>query len=191
MKQRIESIVEQLKNRSPLPALTPKSVWDAKLDEEIAALDTSALGGSKAAIALKAALHLWNDSLDVSHSYAQQIEVDPTGGYWHGLMHRMERDYGNGNYWFMRAGNHPVKALVQQAAADYLTGIVGLDALPANKVTKELIRFRDESGWTSEAFTDIVKLQESGGGLPETREMLEQLQHLELKTLFRHTYAMC
>ncbi|MBX7258053.1 MAG: hypothetical protein K1Y02_16955 [Candidatus Hydrogenedentes bacterium] len=56
--------------------------------------------------ALRAALWLYIDELDRSHSISQGIE-DTTGSYWHGIMHRREGDFGNAHYWFNRVGMHP------------------------------------------------------------------------------------
>jgi hypothetical protein len=56
--------------------------------------------------ALAAALWLYVDDLDRSHTISQQIE-DATGSYLHGIMHRREGDFANSHYWFRKAGKHP------------------------------------------------------------------------------------
>lgn len=56
--------------------------------------------------ALRAALWLYVDELDRSHSISQGIG-DATGSFWHGIMHRREGDFGNAHYWFHRVGAHP------------------------------------------------------------------------------------
>jgi len=59
--------------------------------------------------ALVAALWLYIDELDRSHSVSQSID-NPTGSYWHGIMHRREGDFGNSHYWFRKTGDHPAMA---------------------------------------------------------------------------------
>src|SRR5690554_29628 len=141
MNEKLLGIINQLKNRSTLQSLTPKAIWNLELEAEITALKLTKKG-RKEAIALMAGLHLWNDSLDASHSYAQQIEDDATGSYWHAIMHRMEQDYSNSKYWFRLAGNHPVKQSAQLVAA----------------------KLPDQRSWSCDDFVDLIKLQEVGQG---------------------------
>ena len=56
---------------------------------------------------LAAALWLYVDDLDRSHTVSQGIE-DTTGAYWHGIMHRREGDFSNSHYWMRRAVSHPL-----------------------------------------------------------------------------------
>jgi len=60
---------------------------------------------------LQAALWLYVDELDKSHTISQGIE-DQTGSFWHGIMHRREGDFSNSHYWFRRVGTHPAMALM-------------------------------------------------------------------------------
>jgi hypothetical protein len=131
---KLSRIVARLESR-PLQPLAPKRVWDRELDDEIASLAAGigASGARKASIALMAGLHLRNDSLDRSHAYAQEIEDDPTGGYWHGIIHRMEGDYWNANYWFSQAGRHPVMEKLYTRASDYIRNEVKPETLRDGK----------------------------------------------------------
>lgn len=186
MNEQLIGIINRLENRSELQALTPKHIWNAELESEIAGLK---LTKQRTAIALMAGLHLWNDSLDRSHSYAQEIEDDETGSYWHAIMHRMEQDYSNSKYWFRRANNHPVKNTVQIKAVTKLKEQTQIDTLPPSIIVNSLKQFRDQQSWNCDEFVDLVKMQESGQGTDSTRQLLELLQHIELKELFDYSYA--
>jgi hypothetical protein len=188
MNEQLQKIINRLESRTELQQLSPKQIWNAELDAEIAALDLTKQNADKTVIALMAGLHLWNDSLDRSHSFAQQIEDDPTGSYWHAIMHRMEQDYSNSKYWFRQTGHHPVKNKVQVKAAELLKHQVQLDSLPPSPIVKTLKQFRDQQSWNCDEFVDLVQLQENGQGTDETRKLLEQLQRIELVELFQYTY---
>ena len=56
--------------------------------------------------ALAAGLWLYVDELDRSHRISQGID-NPTGSYWHAIMHRREGDFSNSLYWLQRTGQHP------------------------------------------------------------------------------------
>jgi len=55
---------------------------------------------------LVSGLWLYVDELDKSHTVSQSIE-DPTGSFWHGIMHRREGDFSNSHYWFRKVDAHP------------------------------------------------------------------------------------
>lgn len=87
--------------------------------------------------ALQSGLWLYIDELDRSHTISQGIE-DPTGSFWHGIMHRREGDFSNSHYWFNRAGNHPAMkdipdydahAFIDAVAAKHRSGAEGLVAM--------------------------------------------------------------
>jgi hypothetical protein len=62
-----------------------------------------------------AAVWLLHGYLDEAHALCQDVPT-ASGSYWHGVMHRREGDYGNAQYWFRRAGDHPACA---EIAADW------------------------------------------------------------------------
>lgn len=189
MYDKLTQIIDRLEQRTDPPALTPQTVWDKGLEEKIKNLPWSEdQAADKAVIALMAGLHLRNDSLDLSHTYAQQIEDDATGSYWHAIMHRMEPDYSNSKYWFRRAGEHPVKQTMQDQAVILLKQQTELQSLPSGPIVDKLKFFRDQHSWNSDDFVDLIKLQENGQGMDETRQMLRLLQQLEIRELFHYTY---
>ncbi|QHW33322.1 hypothetical protein GZH47_22690 [Paenibacillus rhizovicinus] len=191
MNNELTLIVERLETRQTLQALMPEKAWDAALDQRIAELPiiTAATpsGDKTELIALMAGLHLLNESLDASHAHAQEIEDDPTGAYWHGIMHRMEGDFSNANYWFHNAGPHPAMQKLQDRAADWVRNSTVLSDLPEGAVRDGIAAIARQVRWNASAFTAMVALQESGGSSEDTRGALEYIQHLELEELFAHT----
>lgn len=189
----LSNIVTRLQERRPLQSLSPKRVWDASLDKAISSMvfhpEGSGLERSKEIIALKAGLHLFNDSLDQSHSYSQEIEDDATGCYWHGIMHRMEGDYFNANYWFHSAGVHPVKSLLNARVTDWLNNGIILGELQFSPIRETLFEMKRQSVWNPNAFTDIIQQQQRGQGSEETRGALEYIQYIEMTELLAYTLA--
>src|SRR5690554_5938310 len=74
MNDKVQHIISLLEHRAEPQALSPVKVWNPVLGLEISALKLTTSHPNHTAIALMAGLHLWNDNLDASHSYAQQIE---------------------------------------------------------------------------------------------------------------------
>ncbi|HLH78745.1 MAG TPA: hypothetical protein VKV29_00510 [Chthonomonas sp.] len=56
---------------------------------------------------LAAGLWLYVDDLERCHAICQNLP-DPTGAFWHGIMHRREGDFANSHYWMRRAASHPL-----------------------------------------------------------------------------------
>lgn len=187
MNQRLQAIINRLDERRETAPLSPGQTWNRELDEEIAQYGKANPPSTKQEIALMAGLHLRNDSLDRSHSYAQQIEDDATGSYWHAIMHRMEQDFWNSKYWFRQAGRHPALELTRASISEWLSSQPQLNSLPAESIINVLKRFRDDAGWNTDDFVDLISAQESGKGTDDTRVLLEELQRIELLALFRYT----
>jgi hypothetical protein len=127
-----DSLVQQLQNREPLPALVPRQVWNNEISQQVTTADDNTLFDSDSVAstrgdACRAGLLLWNDDLDASHSIAQDIE-DATGSYWHAIMHRREGDYSNANYWWRRTGEHPAFGKVHDAVLATLQSETNNDA---------------------------------------------------------------
>lgn len=179
--------------RAHTPPLAPTESWDRELERHIAALsvrpaDASDKQHELAGLALKAGLHLWNGSLDASHRLSQDVET-PLGSYWHGIMHRMERDYSNANYWFARAGRQPVHEPLQAFAAVVLAEreTEWQLAEPVGLRSKlEAIRYA--SVWTPATFTTAVELCVRSGRAAAVQPLIEAIQVEELRLLADYCY---
>jgi hypothetical protein len=85
---------------------------NAKLAAKIESLTwEKPIRDANAAQACLAGLWLLANDLDRSHRISQDLST-PEGSFWHGIMHRRERDFGNAKYWFRRVGRHPVFAVI-------------------------------------------------------------------------------
>jgi len=104
-----------LAERDPPLGLAPEGAPDGATSEAVRRV---AAGDTPEAIALRSAFLLWNGDLDGSHALSQELHT-PTGSLLHGMMHRMEGDYGNAEYWFRRVGSHPVYADIAREAAAF------------------------------------------------------------------------
>ena len=156
----------------PLGPGRPESLAATRLD----GLSPEDLFGKEAvpdrnmAAACLAGLWLYFDDLDESHRLSQEIET-PTGSYWHGLMHRRERDFGNAKYWFRRVGGHPVFPAVAAAASALDAG--GLLGRPLNP-------------WDPFAFVDCCEAALAGRS--PTEMLCRQVQQREWEILFDYCY---
>jgi hypothetical protein len=84
-----------------LGSLSPEDLFHSKVTD--ASMAACCLSG----------LWLLHNFLDRSHSISQDIN-SPEGSYWHGIMHRMEGDFGNSKYWGRQVGHHPVFETLNQ-----------------------------------------------------------------------------
>lgn len=185
-----ERITNRLRNRPHMPALLPEHAWHPALDEEIAALPAARWAGERtdgaaSAQALKALLHLWNDSLDAAHDLVQDMET-PTGSALHGIMHRREGDFANAKYWFRRAGDHPAWHGLQARASEWLQeeGAAGRQA--PGSIGEALRTIAAQGIWNPYLFTDAVAMTVTEGRHDEAAlSALEQLQWLEFSAFMR------
>lgn len=62
-------------------------------------------------------LLLFAGDLHGSHALSQNIH-NREGSFWHGVMHRRERDFWNAKYWFRKVGHHPVMDAIATALSE-------------------------------------------------------------------------
>lgn len=121
----VRKCVGRLLTRLEPALLVPKGPWSPDLQQDITRLDA---GKDPASLAVKSALHLWNDDLHECHEIAQTLS-DEFGAYLHGIMHRREPDYGNAKYWFRRVGEPPLFPQLRAAALELLDGASGVESI--------------------------------------------------------------
>ena len=61
--------------------------------------------------------------LEDSHEISQSIATRE-GSYWHGIMHRLEKDFWNSKYWYRKVGDHPVVQELAKKHPDFPEGFV-------------------------------------------------------------------
>jgi hypothetical protein len=174
-----------------LPSLSPVSVWDMSLEEriEILSLDELTAGNSEQesyGLAVKAGLLLFNESLDKSHSISQDIVLQ-SGGYWHGLMHRMEGDYSNAKYWFADTGHHPISTQLVTRVSDYLS-LQDLAEMEHDALRSKLEVLAASPVWNPSVFVDAIELQVMHVQHPKVEEWLRHIQQFEMKLLLNYCY---
>ncbi|MFD2114686.1 hypothetical protein ACFSTH_02935 [Paenibacillus yanchengensis] len=184
----VETIIAQLVERQYHVPLTPSTIWSNTLQQQIEQLHS--YRHDTAGLTLIAALHLLNDDLDLSHSYAQQIEHDRTGAYWHGIMHRMEGDYPNAKYWFRQAMPHPISDKVARLVAQSLlhTDFAEWTFIEDNSQVKQILLQFKAGHFSSALLTDLVQQSSNAiASVPKWTLLLQQIQAIELEQLFLHT----
>lgn len=160
-----------------LAGLGPQRRASALSESEVrsrtqAAMDGAATPGPARDLILSAAL-LWHDHLDASHCVSQDIP-SASGSFLHGIMHRREPDYSNGKYWFGRTGNHPTFAGIAERVAALLEGAGDFN------LSGRLISNGD---WDAYAMVDACADAEKGRLAPEEKQLLLQVQQVEIQTL--------
>ena len=103
---------------SRLMELFPKKCTDEAVRELLLNADARKLfPGARDPNAALSGLFLYFSCLKESHDLLHTFG-GADGAYWHGIMHRMEGDAYNANYWFQRLPTHPVYPQVQREAVN-------------------------------------------------------------------------
>jgi len=117
------------------------------------------------------AIWLHHDFLDESHSISQNI-TNPTGSFWHGIMHRRERDFWNSKYWFRQVDKHPIFPSLHSTVLNTIN-------------VSDLTNFK-QSHWDPISFIDMV--EKYSGTDSEGEENCKIIQRLEWQILFDYSY---
>jgi hypothetical protein len=145
-----------------------------KLDDAFAHTTIEATAYAEACIA---GAWLMHNYLDESHRISQGVE-NPTGSFWHAIMHRREPDYSNARYWFAKVGDHPVYPQIAAAAAELA------ETSPA-KAGRQLAQ---TDRWDPDAFVAYVADVEAGKLTTADVDLAHQIQHREWWLLFDFSY---
>jgi hypothetical protein len=124
--------------------------------------------------AMLSALWLYHDFLAESHRISQAL-ANPTGSFWHAIMHRREGDFSNSKYWYARCANHPALPSIAVQAATLI------HPYPADKSLLRLLA----DGFDPNAFVDLVERVHAQPNHPHHALAIE-LQRLEWRTVFDH-----
>lgn len=132
-------------------------------------------GDSRQADCCRAAILLWHGFLDESHTISQAIDT-AEGSYWHGIMHRCEKDYANAKYWFRRVGDHPIFARLGSEADRIGKSMSGDEPLPLTNLPV----------WDPSSFVDWCA--DVGDLEGEQSRLCKQTATLEWRLLFDYCY---
>ena len=184
----IAAVIDKLESGNSVPTLAPKQAWNDELTAALEAaslqdlFEGAALKNTTFGEAIKSGLLLWNDALDESHTISQGLP-DPTGSYWHGLMHRREPDYSNSKYWFGRVGTHPIFVELRESAIQLFKEV----SSPSETLAAIGSTLEANPQWDAHQFIDWCEAAESD---PDSDAMhfLRQVQAAEIKLLLAYSY---
>lgn len=185
----LSMLAARLQNRETLPPLVPKGAWNEGLEALIQDFSETDLLGredvdSDYAKAVQSGLLLWNDSMNESHSFSQEIH-NATGSYWHGIMHRREPDFPNAKYWFRQVGSHPIFPQVR----DQALGVFQTMAETSEYARMRLQQMESCDQWDPFAFVDWCEEAVKGvHGHPDAATLLEAVQLREIELLVTYSY---
>ncbi len=172
------------------PSLYPTEELDDLADLKISKLSTDGFEGERRsfALAVKAGLHLFNESLDHSHNLSQDIHT-PEGSYWHAIMHRMEGDYPNADYWFRIAGGHPAHQEWSDRIRERLAAFVWDDiGNPSFRAAFE--QWSADGRFEPAGFNRLIEMQVTRTRNERVEQLLIELQWEEMRALLQHCYAL-
>ncbi|WP_426452330.1 hypothetical protein ACP26L_09725 [Paenibacillus sp. S-38] len=171
------------------PSLYPAEELDELDDIRIGKLSVEGFseGEKPFALAVKSALHLFNESLDASHELSQELHT-PEGSLLHGIMHRMEGDYPNAQYWLRLAGRHPFSEALGSRMQAYLQE-QDLTRVGSPALRKKLEAMASQRAYDPFTLTEAVEQQVTRSRDEGAEAHLKHLQWLELRGLLDYCYV--
>lgn len=185
----LPAFIKKLLDRRP--ALYPGEEWDDILDIQIRKWTVPVQSDSPEledyAKACKSGLYLFNESLDASHTIAQELEHIQTGSWWHAIMHRMEGDYSNSKYWFRTAGKHSIEAELLKEAKAWLNQ-ADMSTIQSPRLGSLLSQLSELTEWSPALFVDAVQTQVQVAREAAGEAILQELQWIEMRLLLQYSY---
>lgn len=129
----------------------------------------------EAAQSALAGLWIWHGWIDLAHPIVQEMHT-PIGSAWHAIVHRLEGDFSNSQYWYRRAGELPIDAAIASNVARVT------DQMPVNKALFALT----VRGWNPTAFVDLVEEAHTKPADDPHYRTCVQIQQIEWRLLFDH-----
>jgi hypothetical protein len=140
--------------------------WDGFVKKRKAAYDKAAFAKCAHPEAAEAGYLLYQGRVEESHAIAQDLG-SAEGGYWHGILHRMEPDDWNANYWFQQVGEHAIGAELAAMAGGL--GYTGLK----------------NGNWDAKKFVEFCSSAREGSGVDQ-EDLARRVQLLEWQLLMAH-----
>jgi hypothetical protein len=154
----------------PFGLLSPRSITPPPAARLLhAAAPAQWFPGARSPAGALAGLWLYFGSYDDAHRVAQELDT-PEGSYWHAIVHRLEPDAENANYWSRRTGPHPVHAPLLAEARTIVQAHPGC-GLKLGRV------------WDAERFTAFCEHARAQPGSLAERAAIA-IQHAEWRLLF-------
>ncbi|AEI40157.1 hypothetical protein [Paenibacillus mucilaginosus] len=171
------------------PSLYPAEELDELDDIRIGKLSVEGFGEEEKpfALAVKSALHLFNESLDASHELSQELHT-PEGSLLHGIMHRMEGDYPNAQYWLRLAGRLPFSDELGGRMQAYLRE-QDLARVGSPALREKLEAMASQAVYDPASLTEAVEQQVTRSRDEGAEVMLKHLQWMELRQLLDYCYV--
>jgi len=155
----------------PLGLLSPRRVTPPQAAPLLAAADPARwFTDARSPLGALAGLWLYFGSYDDAHRVSQDLGT-PEGSYWHALVHRLEPDAWNSNYWSRHAGSHPIHEPLLSQARGIVEAHPGCGFAPGRK-------------WEPERFTALCERARAAPGSP-AEQAANLIQTAEWHLLFR------